>query len=555
MFVRIKTSPNSPKKAVQIVESFREGNKVKQRIIRHVGTALVEEGLKTLLELAEYIKSNIEQESQHGLFKPEDMAKMAIKARDKKEKEEEELKVNLKDLREEQRVIVGIHEVYGKIYGELGFDRIFRKPSSKPSAVKNLFHVVMARLANPLSKMGTVNDLSENFGVELSLPSVYRMMDLIDEETVERIQRRAYDAAVGIFKERIKVVFYDCTTLYFESFTEDELRENGYSKDMKFNQPQVLLALLVTEHGLPIGYEVYPGSTFEGHTLKDAITKIESKYHIKEVIVVTDSAMLSKENITLLDSLGKKYIIGARLKSLPSQIQEAVLDKTGYIKIKDGEEDYKEIQLNGKERLIVSFSEKHAKKDAYDRQKAIDKILTKLNKKKNKTVTDLISNYGYKKFIKITGDSTIEIDQKKIEKEARWDGLHGVITNNFDMTAKEIINQYHGLWQIEEGFRIAKHDLKVRPIFHWTPRRVRAHIAICFMAFTCARHLSYRVKIQKEPMSVEKIRQALTSVQMSILKHIKTGKLYGIPSAIRYEAKEIYHTIGLKLSDVPFLLR
>jgi transposase len=121
-----------------------------------------------------------------------------------------------------------------------------------------------------------------------------------------------------------------------------------------------------------------------------------------------------------------------------------------------------------------------------------------------------------------------------------------------DLTATQIIEQYHGLWQVEESFRISKHDLKVRPIYHWTPDRIRAHIAICFMAFTCARHLSYRIRLQKEALSVEKIRQTLTNVQLSILKDKRTDKRYGIPSAISQEAKKIYHAVGLKISDVPF---
>ena len=145
--------------------------------------------------------------------------------------------------------------------------------------------------------MATVSDLAENFGIGLSLPSVYRMMDLIDEKVIESIQRKAYHAAQGLFSEPIRVAFYDCTTLYFESFIEDDLKQKGYSKDMKFNQSQVLLALLVTEGGLPIGYEVFEGSKYEGHTLKEAIEKIEKKYRIKEITFVADSAMFSKKRI------------------------------------------------------------------------------------------------------------------------------------------------------------------------------------------------------------------------------------------------------------------
>jgi len=554
MFVRIKTSPNSPKKAVQIVESFRQGNKVKQRIVRHVGTAFDDAELKALKDLAEHIKAKLEHESQPGLFPPEEIAEIAIQARDRQT--DEPLPVDLKKLKEQQRVVTGIHEIYGKVYQELGFEKVFTNPKRKPAAVKNLFHIVMGRIANPQSKMYTVSDLSNNFGVELSLPSVYRMMDLLDDKVIKNIQSSAYHTAKEIFKQNITVVFYDCTTLYFESFTEDELKENGYSKDMKFNQPQVLLALMVTEHGLPIGYEVFPGSKYEGHTLTRAINKIEGQYQIDEIIFVADSAMLSDDNLKLLESMGKKYIVGARLKSLSDGKQKQVLNKEGYLNLKDEREDeysIKEIEAKGR-RLIISYNEKNARKDAHDRQKSIDKLLAKL-KKKDTSPADLISNYGYKKFLKLKGEATVEVDNDKIDKEKQWDGLHGIFTNHPDLSPEEIIGQYHGLWQVEECFRISKHDLKVRPVYHWTPNRVKAHIAICFMALTCTRYLHYRIKIQHASLSVNRIRQLLTSVQISILKHQQTGKLYGVPSVIKHDTKIIYHTLGLKLSDIPFLIR
>jgi hypothetical protein len=170
MFVRIKTSPNSPKKAVQIVENVRDGGKVKQRIVRHVGTAFNDEEIKRLKDLAEFIKASIETENQPGIFSPETMAQMAIDARDRAS--DEPLEVNMKNLREENRITLGIHDVYGQLYKEVGFDHVLTNASRKVSAVKNLFHIVMGRLANPESKMATVHDLSEHFGVTLSLPGV-----------------------------------------------------------------------------------------------------------------------------------------------------------------------------------------------------------------------------------------------------------------------------------------------------------------------------------------------------------------------------------------------
>ena len=552
MFVRIKTSPNSPKKAVQIVESFRDGNKVKQRIVRHVGTALNDNELERMQELAEHIKASMEQDSQPGLFPPEDIAEIAIQARNRQT--DEPLPVDLKNIREQQRTVVGIHEVYGKVYQEIGFDKVFPNPKRKPAAVKNLFHIVMGRIANPISKMATVMDLSENFGIELSLPSVYRMMEQMDDIVVSNIQHLAYRSACGIFKQGINILFYDCTTLYFESFIEDDLKENGYSKDMKFNQPQVLLALLVTEHGLPIGYEVFPGSQYEGHTLVKAISKIEEQYRVKDIIFVADSAMLIEDNLQLLDRIGKRYIVGARLKNISEKDQAKVLDKSDYHKLSKTGDKYeysiKEINLKGR-RLIVSYNEQNAKKDAFDREKSIERLLAKLKKKETKP-TDLISNFGYKKYLQLIGEATVEVNQEKIERDKQWDGLHGVITNHPDLTPEQIIQQYHGLWQIEQCFRVSKHDLKIRPIFHWTPQKIKAHIAICFMALTCARYLHYRIKTQYTALSEQRIRQLLLFQQISILKDQQSKTLYGVPSPIKQDTKKIYQIMGLKISDVPF---
>jgi len=555
MFVRVKKSPHSEKKAVQIVESFRVGGKVRQRIVRHVGMAKDEEELKKLIELAEYIRARMESEERPGLFSAEEMARYAIEGR--KEKGEKELKVDLRRLREKKRVVVGIHEAYGRIYKELGFDRVIGNPARRRAGVRNLFHIVMGRLSSGGSKMRTVKEMEEGFGVELSLPSVYRMMDLLDEGVKRRIEDRAYDAACGLLGGRIKVIFYDCTTIYFESFKEDEIRRKGYSKDMKFNETQVLLGVMVTERGLPVGYEVYEGSRYEGNTVRDAIEKIRERYKVEEVIFVGDSGILNKKNIEMIEKLGGKYILGARIKGMSKEVKEEIGKRESYREVvsRDGERLWiKEIELGEGKRLIVTFSEARARKDAEDRQEAIERLMKKIENGGLRP-EDLVRNYGYKRFIKVEGECEVKIDEKKIEEDKKWDGLHGVITNHEGMKAEEVIAQYGGLWQVEETFRITKHDLKVRPIYHWTPRRIRAHIAICFMALCCARHLEYRLAVQKKAMSVERIRRALNSVQVSILEHIDTKALYGIPSLIREDAKIIYDTLGLKLSDVPYEIK
>ncbi len=551
MFVRVKSTPNSPRQTVQIVASERIGDKVKQRIIRYVGVAMNDEELVKMKELAEFIKANLEEESAPALFRPDELAQMAIDGRKKADlSPDQPLTVDLKLLREEDRVVVGIHEIYGKLFNELGFDRVIGDPARRVQATKTIVHLVMARIANPSSKRKSVLDLERDFGVKLDLNAVYRTLDYINDQSIELIQKKAWDAAMGLFAQKIDVIFYDCTTLYFESFTEDELREKGLSKEHKFSESQVLLAMMVTREGLPLGYRLYNGATWEGHTLKDAIAHIKSMAEVDRVVFVADSGLLSKENLDLIEQSEKQYIVAARLKNQPESIKKQILDKASYQP--EHQMMIKEIALPGKRRLLINYTEKRARKDAHDRQKALVKLQKKINKSKNPE--SFISNAGYRKYLKIEHQQSVQIDDEKIRHAEEWDGLHGVITNISDMSARDTFEQYQGLWQIEESLRLTKHDLRVRPIYHWTPGRIQAHVAICFMALVCIRHLSYRVMLQYQPLSPDIIRNELVHVQQSILIHKTNGAHYGIPSKPTLHAKKIYQVMGEKLSSVPFLI-
>lgn len=551
MYIRIKKTPNSPRKSVQIVESVRDGNKVRQKIIRYVGIAMDDEELKRLIDLAEHIKEKLASEGpQLSLFSVEDVAEAAIKGR--KKENNKPLHVNLKELEEEQRVVIGIHEAYGKIYEELGFQHVFSYPSRQKYNANLLEQMVMARIANPQSKRASVKMLERDFGISIPLHKIYRMMDSMDDKTISRIQDVAYHSAMNLLGQKVNVLFYDCTTLYFESFSEDELKQNGYSKDLKFNQPQVVLALVATEEGLPLSYDLFPGACFEGHTLIPVLKKIRARYDLQHVIFVGDRGMLNEDNLTCLEEEKFQYIVGAKLRNVSKKLQEAILDEERYT-LSENAEYFQRIAIfdeKNNRQLLVSHSAKRSAKDKYDRKKAIDKILKKLSKSKNPKT--LLSNYGYKKYLKIAGESTLQFDESKLAEEARWDGLYGVVTNVKEKSAETILDQYRGLWQIEECFRVSKHDLKIRPIFHWTPARIKAHVAIAFMSLVCVRQLEYRVALQYQKLSPEIIRNELIHVQLSFLKHCKTGVRYGIPSKVGQHAKKIYQIIGLKLSTTPF---
>jgi len=551
MFIRTVQQING-KVSILIVENIRISGKPKQKTLRHVATVPPEE-IEMFKKVAEHIKIEMEMERESKSFPSRSIANTVITSRN--HINDIPLHVNLSKMMEEYRIVTGIHEIYGCLYNMIKFSKVFK---SCPTSEKILKNIVMARLAKPCSKRSSSELLERDFGIAIPLIKIYRMMDKFTEERIKEIQDLCWRYSKGLFIGEIKVMFYDCTTLYFESFTEDDLRKFGFSKDHKFNQGQILLALMVTQEGLPIGYEIFPGNINEGKTFKQAIEKIKNRYKINKVIIVADSGLLSQENIDLLEKEEYDYILGARLKSLTTEWQNKVLFRTDYMRI-EKDDDILQIttyEYTVKRTLIVTYSSKRAEKDRRDREKAIEKLQQKL--KNSKKPESLISNYGYKKFIVVDGKAQIRINEDKLKKEALWDGLGGIFTNikKKDMKVTEVLNQYHGLWQIEESFRINKHDLRMRPVFHWNPDRIRAHISICFMAFALIRFLQYKIKLQiKESLSAERIKRELYSIQESILKDTTDHKRYVIPSKPSEDAIKIYKSMNMRRDVKPFTLK
>jgi hypothetical protein len=307
MFVRKKHQVNG-KVSIQIVENVRESGKVRQKTLRHVATVLANE-IERFMELAEHIRAEMEVEREQNLFSTQTLAEMVITARNGSIGDESSLPVNLRKIREESRITTFFHEIYGSLYDETGFPMIFKSCRVSRSVLKD---TVMVRLAKPCSKRSTAEFLERDFGIDTPIEKIYRMMDTLTETRINRIQDYCWYHSKSLLAEEIKVMFYDVTTLYFESFIEDDLRCFGYSKDHKFNQGQILLALMVTNEGLPVGYDVFPGNMYEGDTFKQAIEKIKVRYKVKRVIIVADSGLLSQKNIELLEKENLDFILGAR---------------------------------------------------------------------------------------------------------------------------------------------------------------------------------------------------------------------------------------------------
>jgi transposase len=549
MYIRVKTSNNNRTTFVQIVQSVRAAGRVSQRIVRYIGVAKDDSELEKLKILAELIRLKLKARGQQYLFKPEEVT--SLKKPDTTY-ESSDYNVNLGNLVEEQRLVAGIHEAYGKLFDDLGYGKVTSSPSRNKMMAEVFKNIVLARIANPASKRASVLRLEEDFGLTINLDRVYRMMDKLDKPEIERLKKITYENTLGLLGQKINVIFYDATTIYFESFDEDELKANGFSKDCKHNQPQVLLALMVTTDGLPVDYEVFAGNTFEGSTLVPALTKVRQKYDIEKVVFVADSAMLSKENMAELESLtgnSFSFIVGARLKNLNISLKDKILDINNYKEatpgLKIGRFEY------SNKKLIVSYSAKRARKDESDRKKAIEKLKAKLEK--SKSIKANISNNSYRKYLKIQGSSSIELDEDKIEADSAWDGLHGVVTNS-ELPATEVLEKYKELYHVEAAFRVTKHDLAVRPVYHWKPERIKAHIAICYCAYCLVKQMEYRVSLQYEKLSIEVIRELLMHVQTSVFFDRKKKIRYAFPSSMKKDAKKIYNLLGIKKNLTPYII-
>ena len=586
MFVRVKSTPNSPRKSVQIVHSHRVGSKVKQKIIKHIGVALDDKELQELKSMANAMKAELEAQEQLPLYTPQEIESLALQVQEKKKRESytsknldsvnrEDYNVNLLDMLEEDRIINGIHDIYGKLYDELNFRSVIPNAARQQAVSKALKEIVLARVANPDSKSASVDMLASKFGVNLNLKTVYRMMDEIDDKQIKKLNALVLNKTKALLDNKIDVIYFDATTLYFESFTEDEdnpddtdeaIRKNGYSKDGKFNQPQVVLALLVTKQGLPIGYKAFSGDTFDGHTIIPSLKEIENEFKVDNIVYVADAGMFNKTNLAEFDKEDNKnmtYIVGAKIKTMSKEYKKQILNTADMQDIND-DTKVKTIDYQGK-KLLISYSKKRAAKDKFEREKAIAKLKKRLES--SKSVKSQLSNNGYKKYLQLEDatstknnktkscDLSISLNEDKIKEDEAWDGLKGIITNNTTLSNEELIYQYTNLWQVEESFRITKHDLKIRPIYHWKPSRVKAHLAISFMAYTLVRYLEYKVRLQYKKLSPQKIRNILLSIQSSIFYDTATNRKFSMPSKISQDAKKIYKLMEVNVKNKPSILK
>ncbi|HEX8358371.1 MAG TPA: IS1634 family transposase [Segetibacter sp.] len=390
--------------------------------------------------------------------------------------------------------VVGPELLLGSIFDQIGFNAIsevvFRQ-------------LVITRLCYPVSKLKTIDYLEKYNSISLDIDNVYRYLDKLYNTQKEQVQQISYAHTLKILNNRISIVFYDVTTLYFEAQQEDELRKTGFSKDGKHQHPQIVLGLLVSIGGYPLVYDIFEGNKFEGHTMLPVVEGFKLKYKLTKLVVVADSGLMSAANVDELQSKGYEYILGARIKNEKQNIQEKILA----LSLKNGESSI--VQKDTYSKIIISYSDKRAAKDKHNRQRGLQKLEKQI--RSGKLTKAHINNRGYNKYLKLEGKVKISIDNTKIEDAGKWDGLKGYITNT-DLTKDEIIENYGHLWRIEKAFRISKTDLQIRPIYHRLKHRIEAHICIAFVAYKIYKELERQLKEKQSALSPEKAIQIAKTI-------------------------------------------
>ena len=474
--MHIQVTKNSKgQRYYHLVESYWQDGKSKKRMLMSLGKA----GEDKLDKLAKAI-------SRHREFLT--VAQMA-----------EEFSVD-------KTFILGPLLILEKLFEQLGVNRAIEEIKSSHEKLtfdlrKIIFTIVASRFILPSSKLKVFEHWQNSFypGMlegDLQLHHLYRAMDLLSVHK-EKIEQTLYWHGRDLLSMEVDVVLYDLTTLRFESTRTDlgELRQFGYSKEMRTDCTQVVFGLLVNKEGIPLGFEVYPGNTFEGHTLTDIVDKMSKKFNVRRFIFVADRGLFNRANIKKLVQDGGEFIVGMKMGKLKKEIQDDFYNMDNFKWVAQDKLAVYDTDHEG-HRCIVTWSDQRAKREKGIRDSLLKKISKKLSSKKV-NASSFVSNKGYKKYVCIPGGQRPILNEELIKEEEKKDGFFGVLTNVKDIDAGEIVMEYKQLWKIEDAFGELKGTLKARPVFHWTDHRIVGHLTMCFLAYLCESHLTKRLREKK----------------------------------------------------------
>lgn len=468
----------SGKKAIQVVSKHYG----KVTVHKHIGTYSTPEQKALLLEKAQ--KFIVETTGQTSLldllltFRPFDVAVS-------------------------QNRPMFVYDLLSRVYDRLGL-------LSYPDVlVKDL---IIARLYQPASKLEAMEILTDSFGRDYALKTVYRHL----RKGMEKGLKDSFQKALIAFAreglgDSLRLIFYDVTTLYFESTLKTELKDFGFSKDHRPQDTQVVIGLVVGKDGFPLYFDVFSGKTFEGHTFIPVIKNIKSLLQTEELVVVADAAMISKDNIEKLDAEKIGFVVGARLANLSPNLIDSI---SSALSAADGK-IVTETYCN--QRLICEYSSKRAAKDKSDRLKQLEKTQLAIS-----TPSKITSRF---RFVKTFGRKP-SLNTKLLTKAEKLEGIKGYLTNT-NLPETTVIEKYHDLWRIENSFRITKSDLEARPIFHRLDETIKAHLIIVFAGLAISKYLEI-----KTGLSIKRILKIAGKVLTHKVTNNKTGEVAYVETTI-----------------------
>lgn len=469
----------------------------------------------------------------------------------------------------EDTYILGPLLILDRLFKDSGIDYALKKASNKHPKLgfdlkRLVFTMVATRFVKPGSKLKVYEHWQkklypEMIETKIGLHQLYRALDVLALHK-EEIEIGLFWHGRDLLSMEVDVVLYDLTTLRFESTRTDlgKLRQFGYSKERRSDCTQVVFGLLVTPDGVPIGFEVYPGNTFEGKTISDIVKKLRGKYRIRRFIFVGDRGLFSRKNLAELRGKGKlgEFIVGMKLGIFKDRHDE-FYDINRYAWINDNLAVY-ETTHEG-DRCIVTWSRARAERDRKARGDILDKIRRKLSKKKI-TAKTFVTNTTYQRYvIGLDDGKTFTLNEKAIAEDALHDGYFGVVTNVASMSAKEIVENYKTLWIVEDAFGEFKGNLRSRPVFHWSDHRIVGHLTLCFLTYYCEALMTKALRekslmlespaideeiIKPRPLTVVEAMRELQEVRAIPVK-VRSSTIW-VRTDISGNAHKLFSAIGLK---------
>lgn len=351
------------------------------------------------------------------------------------------------------------------------------------------FAMVLNRLVDPRSKLATREWIKTVYRPEwdrLELHHLYRALDFLAQYEDE-IEKALYARVRNVFNLALDLVLWDTTTTYFEGQAGEGLVEYGFSKDKRPDRLQIMIGVLRSWDGFPIAHQVFPGNTAEVNTFREALTQVRQRFNLRKVILVADRGMVAKKVLKEVEAAGLEYIVGVRMRK--ARKAKEILSRPGRYHEVDHNLKVKEVNHQGV-RYIICLNPEGKERDRLVREEAVARLREKLEKGEAK---QLLANSAYRRYLKL-GKDQISLDEEALKEEARYDGKYLLRTNNISMKPQEIARAYKSLWQVEQAFRELKSGLDLRPVYHWTPERIRGHVMVCFLALVLEMALRKRLK-------------------------------------------------------------